>query len=219
MDFKVRKMAIDAYGQATEMLENIFSVFEQAEAQNGKSFNSKIALVKFDVILQYSMMQVALQDGYLHIEEVKLIRDLAKYCDFCDYLNQRGYKSVTWQRIYNADENELKSILDRCKKEIETLNKEFLAIFSAIDIAIKECSLIDILTKQVVTILGAVSAADDDYSDAEIIKSKCIILNTLIVIKKFVDEAASASTKFESSLDRTQCHSKKSLKDFYVKKN
>ena len=83
MNSRIKQIAIEAYNQSTKTLETVFSLFKFVEEKNGNTFDVRVALNRFDVLLQYSMLQVALEDGYLHVEEVKLIRDLSKYCDFC----------------------------------------------------------------------------------------------------------------------------------------
>ena len=211
-------MAIEAYNQSTKTLEAMFKLFKLFKEKNGESFDVRVALNRFDVLLQYSMMQVALKDGYLHVEEVKLIRDLSKYCDFCGYLNQRGYKDVTWQMVLNTDKDTLKSIISDYNSDMVDLNKEFVAIFSLIDKAITEHNYIDLLKKQVFTMLSAVSAADDDFNEKEI-GSECLILHALFAIEKFVNQTTDTLTKTSQQLSKSQVSTKKSLKDFYVKKN
>lgn len=218
MNFQIKQMAIEAYNQATKTLEAIFTLYRLFKEKNGETFDVRVALNRFDVLLQYSMMQVALKDGYLHVEEVKLIRDLSKYCDFCGYLNQRGYKDVTWQMVLNTDEETLKSIISICNNDIVNLNEEFIAVFSLIDRAIEERSCIDLLKNQVYIMLGAVSAADMDFNKEEI-GDNCLILQALSVIEKLVNQTADSLTKSSQPLSKQQASTKKSLKDFYVKKN
>lgn len=217
MDFQIRQMAINAYDQSTKTIEAMFKGVRLFKENNGGSFDVRVALNKFDVLLQYSMMQVALQDGYLHVEEVKLIRDLSKYCDFCGYLNQRGYKDVTWQKVLNTDECTLKSIISHYNSDMIELSKEFVVVFSLVDKAMTEYNLIDPLINQIYIILGAVSAADDDFNEEEI-RSNCLILNALFAIKEFVQSTDTLS-KSSQILNKSQVSTKKSLKDFYVKKN
>lgn len=218
MNSQIKQMAIEAYNQSTKTLEAMFKLFKLFKEKNGESFDVRVALNRFDVLLQYSMMQVALKDGYLHVEEVKLIRDLSKYCDFCGYLNQRGYKDVTWQMVLNTDKDTLKSIISDYNSDMVDLNKEFVAIFSLIDKAITEHNYIDLLKKQVFTMLSAVSAADDDFNEKEI-GSECLILHALFAIEKFVNQTTDTLTKTSQQLSKSQVSTKKSLKDFYVKKN
>lgn len=163
MNSYIRQKAVEAYNQSTNILEAMFKLFKRIEEANGKEFDVRLALNRFDVLLQYSMMQVALKDGYLHVEEVKLIRDLSKYCDFCDYLNKRGYKDVTWQMVLNTNEATIQSIISDYHDDMIDLNRDFIFIFSAIDKALTQYSYIDMLKKNVITILGAVAAADNEF--------------------------------------------------------
>ena len=218
MNSKIKQSAIEAYNQSTKTLEAMFKLFKLLKERNGESFDVRVALNRFDVLLQYSMMQVALRDGYLHVEEVKLIRDLSKYCDFCGYLNQRGHKDVTWQMVLNTDEDTLKSIISNYNSDMIELNTEFVAVFSLIDKAITEHNYIDLLKKQVFTMLSAVSAADDDFNVEEI-GSDCLILHALFAIEKFVNQTTDTLNNTSQQLSKSQISTKKSLKDFYVKKN
>ena len=218
MNSRIKQIAIEAYNQSTKTLKTVFSLFKFVEEKNGNTFDVRVALNRFDVLLQHSMLQVALEDGYLHVEEVKLIRDLSKYCDFCGYLNQRGYKNVTWQMVLNTDEDTLKSILLEYNNDIDDLSKEFVAVFAIFDKAITEHNFIDLLKKQVNLILCAVVAADDDINREEI-GDDCLILNALLAIEKLVNQTDDTLTKSAQHLRKPQTTAKKSLKDFYVKKN
>ena len=212
MNYRIRQTAIDAYDEATNTIEEMFNMFKLALANKGSSFNVRTELNGFDVLLQYSMMQVALKDDYLHVEEVKLIRDLSKYCDFCDYLNQRGYRNVTWQMVLNTDERTLKSILSDYQDDMINLSKDFIAVFSLVDKAIVERRYLDELKDQVAKIIGAVAYADGELDDTEL-SGSCMIISAIQVIEKIIYENEVLSD------ESPKVSSKKSLKDFYVKKN
>lgn len=218
MNSYIRQKAVEAYNQSTNILEAMFKLFKRIEEANGKEFDVRLALNRFDVLLQYSMMQVALKDGYLHVEEVKLIRDLSKYCDFCDYLNKRGYKDVTWQMVLNTNEATIQSIISDYHDDMIDLNRDFIFIFSAIDKALTQYSYIDMLKKNVITILGAVAAADNDFNKEEV-GADCLILGALFAIEKLINDSTDTLSESAQSLNKELSMSRKSLKNFYVKKN
>lgn len=211
MDYKIKSTAQKAYADAITMMEDLltnvaYPVFKQQKID----FDVDSTLSGFDALLQYSMMQIALNDDNLHIEELKLISSLSKYCNFCDYLNQRGYKNITWQRLYNADEGELQSIILDLEYDMRVLNGDLITIFPLIDKAIPERDFISELKTVVAVMLITVAAADNDYDENEL--GGTLIMETLNIMERKKESLPDTNIQSKQS-------QKHSLKDFYVKKN
>lgn len=210
----IQAAAREAYAKTMTMLEKVFKVGESSLKSQGINFNAQVTLNRFDALLQFSMLQVALHDGYMHIDELKFISSLSHYCDFCDYLNQSGYHDVTWQTIWNTPESELQSVLKRFENNMRELNKDFVITFSAIDSLITEFDFTSELAANIAVILAGVSVADNDLDAHEV--RNCLIMFTLADIASIKASLKKSNNNTPTQKTATQ---KTSLKDFYVKKN
>ena len=71
---------------------------------NGKKerFNSKLLCKNFDIILQFSLLQIAVADNDLDPKEVVFIRDLTINGDLIEYLNSLVENKIDWETVYNG---------------------------------------------------------------------------------------------------------------------
>ena len=69
MNQEIRTKALGAYEDATNLLA---AVFEAHKKYFDQKYQVEAGLARFDVLLQYSMMQVALFDNQLDNEELKI---------------------------------------------------------------------------------------------------------------------------------------------------
>ena len=211
MENEVKQTALDSYDKIINLLENIFKSWKETFQ---KEFDIRVGLNCFDVLLQFSMLQIALNDGQLQSEELEFIRDISKYCNICDYFNQRGYQNVEWQNILNTDESTLKEILNGLQEDIIDISMDFVNIFSYADAAISKYNFFDSLKNNIFNILIAVASADNNADKSEF--NWCIIFATLNEIAKrkqaYIDAFNNPSNPNGENTN------KKSLKDFYVKK-
>lgn len=91
MEKNVFEEAAKAYVAVMNTATEMFKFHQQSMANDGKNFDVRVGLNQLDVIIQYSMLQVALNDCNLDENEVSFIKSMSQFCDFCDYLNQAGY--------------------------------------------------------------------------------------------------------------------------------
>ena len=209
MNREQKKKAMEAYEDAVKLVGNMFdAVAESVHFAYGK----RGALERFDVLLQYSLMQVALNDGYFHIEEAKFIRDIAQYCDFCDFLRKHGFDDLTWQEIYDSDERRWKRVLDDARDDVISLSNDFVAIFATVDAVTASHSYIDDFYNYMLAIISAIVVADGNYDEEEIFGG-CLILDRIESIKKLKKENEKTHQKQPKAQKRT------TLKDKFVKKN
>lgn len=213
MNEKIRQIAVKAYDDLESVLLKVFKDAKSALQKGGKDVDIRFLMGEFDVLLQYSMMQVALEDNYLHEEEVIFIKGMARYFDYCDYLKAKGFDEITWEDIYYTKESVLQDLLDNTKEEMIKLSQEFLTILTLVDVAIKEISLAKDLLLHLFAILSAVAYADGNC-DREEVKAveNSLIFQVFRKIAEYVDK------KHEEGNDINQNATKKSLKDFFVKK-
>ena len=216
MEKNLFEEAAKAYVAVMNTATEMFQFHQQSMANEGKNFDVRVGLNQLDVIIQYSMLQVALNDGNLDENEVGFIKSMSQFCDFCDYLNQAGYRGVTWDVIFNTDENSLKEVLEESKKSVISLSEDFVRIFSLID-AMTEHNYLDDLYKNFCAIIAGIMQADGKAYKEEV-SNGCLLVDLINVVneQKQNFENMIAAKK---SQPKEQANAKKSLKDYYVKKN
>ena len=219
MNPDIRNKALGAYEDAIKLLG---AVFEAHKKYVDQKFEPEAGLCRFDVLLQYSMMQVALYDNQLDAEEIKLIKDLSKFANFCDYLTAKGYKDVTWEHLLNANVDQLKEIIKQYCSDMVNLNQEFVYVFTNADIMVKEADLLKQLTNDVLFILHSVAVSDERYAEDEVYKADCLIFKALEAIFegiKSAEQGGAGASEDKPRAEQPQEPERKRLKDYYVKKN
>ena len=63
------------------------------------AFDPRITCMKFDMVLQYSLLQIATKDFFLNKDEVIFIRDLTE-SDILNIINASENTDYTWEDIY-----------------------------------------------------------------------------------------------------------------------
>ena len=220
MNPEIKSKALAAYEDAINLLGNVFAAHQK---YFDPKFDPNAGICRFDVLLQYSMMQVALYDNQLDNEELKLISELSKFANFCDYLTAKGYKDITWENLLNASPDQLKKVIAEYATDMVDLNQEFVYVFTNADIIVKEADLLKQLTNDVLFILHSVAVSDEKYAEDEVYKADCLIFAALEAIYQGIkncegkEEAPAEETKEEKLEDKPV--EQRRLKDYYVKKN
>ena len=164
-----------------ECVEDLRKMARFAESVDPK-YNARLILNRFDVLLQYSLLQIALADGYLHVGECAFIKDLAQYSDLCIFLNECGFDDVTWYKIYNTRESYLNRILDDSKDVVVRMSADFITIFSVTD-ALTEYDFLADLRKNVMLMILATCQADGNAQVIEL-ANDCLIIDIINKIEE-----------------------------------
>lgn len=171
--------AMEAYKAIITDFVPMAKAAEAAQKQMGEDFDAMLTVQQFDVVLQYSLLQIAVSDGNVTKSEIEFIRDITQFSDFCFFLESVGFKNVTWQKIYETPESDLKTILDACKESIVSASHDFIYIFSLID-AGTEYDFSEDLKANLFKIMRAASAADGNADGSEV--DDCYIFEILAEI-------------------------------------
>lgn len=173
-----------AYKDCINDLTVMGKATEQVMAKKGKKFDTRILLNQFDVLLQYSLLQLALADGNLAGEELTFIMDLSQYYPLPEFFKSVGYKNATWQVIYNTQEQKLSNIVEEAEEAVIKLSVDFINIFSAFDSA-TEYDYFKDLKNNISIIIAATCQADGKAEDCEI-ENGCLIIDAMAQIGKMI---------------------------------
>lgn len=170
-----------AYDKCINVLTIMGKATEQVQAKKGKKFSTQVLLNQFDVVLQYSLLEISLADEHLAGEELTFIMDTAKHYELPEFLKSAGYANATWQVIYNTEEKKLGNILAELKDRVIGLSADFENIFSAYDSASTHDYFSDFY-QNIRLLIRATAQADGEAKACELEKG-CLILDALARIK------------------------------------
>ncbi|MCI6788567.1 MAG: hypothetical protein MR606_01745 [Mollicutes bacterium] len=145
------------------------------------AFDPRITCMKFDIVFQYSLLQIATKDFFLNKDEVIFIRDLTE-SDILDIINASENTDYTWEEIYNLPITTIRKILSDVESPMETLGQEVVNIFSLCD-KITEYDYVSDLEKNVRLIISALSLIDGNTDNSKS-SQNCLILKLIKKIKK-----------------------------------
>lgn len=147
--------------------------------EKGKPFDPELTVAKFDLVLQYSLLQAACSDNVLSKNEIKFIRDLTEYADFCDFVSslEEKYKTVSWDDLLYFDIAEITALLSDTEDEIRAVSEEVVSVFAAADKADKTDHL-SALSDNVFGIVSGLAFADGD-EDSEDFRQNILIFECI----------------------------------------
>lgn len=147
---------------------NIMADFLEGVARKGNiSFSKRRFLMQYDCMLQYSLMQLAVSDASLDIDELYFIKDITIYSDFIDYINHEYQTNISWQTIWNSNEGEISSFLHNIRFEMDKIKDEFCAAFAFYDYLDEENDCLEMIKNKTLLILAHLSCVDGNLSPKE----------------------------------------------------
>ncbi len=176
----IYEVAQRAYDQSIKALRGMTKLIELAV----DDYDGRVTLNQFDILLQYSLLQVALADGYLNVHECLFIKELTRYSDFCVFLNQRGFHDVTWLTIYNTNEEFLRELLMAAEDAIIELSKDFIFVFSLID-SVTEYDYVSDLKRNIILMIMA-TCQSDGHAESDELGNGCLIVDVVNVVEDII---------------------------------
>ncbi len=170
------------YDNVKAMACDIAAVLEE----QGVDFDPKITTGKFDIVLQYSLLQIAVADFDFDVNEMIFIRDITEQGDFLNYVNSIAKTGITWNGLLNSSVNDIRKFLRDIEGEIEELSEEFVAVFATCDKVTREYNYVADLEKYIVSILAGLMTMDGNITKNEASTSTVIgrAINKIKQLKK-----------------------------------
>ena len=152
-------------------------------ARVSKDINPDITVLKFDIILQYSLLQIAAADYELDENELIFIRDLTEKGDYVSYINKIANSNITWDDIFNSNVIKFKNFLEDSYPLMDELSAEFVIVFATCD-KLTDYNYFKDLENYIKMIIAGLSLMDGEITTSEKNKS-CLILNAIKEIKDY----------------------------------
>jgi len=166
------------YDNVKAMACDIASVMES----QGKEWDPKITSGKFDIVLQYSLLQIAVADFDFDRNEMIFIRDLTEQGDFVNYINSIAKTNITWEGLYNSNINDIRKVLRNIEGLMAGLCEEFVNVFAICD-KVTEYDYVSDLERNIVLVIGGLAQMDGTITNSEIDQG-CLIIGAINRIKE-----------------------------------
>lgn len=152
--------------------------------KKGRAFDPELTVEKFDLVLQYSLLQIACSDSDLAKEEIAFIKDLTKYADFCDFISSvnEKYADLTWDKLLSYKAEKVSSILYETENDLRAVSEEVVSVFAIGDRADRYNHLAD-LSDNVFGIISGLAFADGD-EDSEDLRQNVLIYDCIDKIEE-----------------------------------
>ena len=152
------------YKKAYDVVDTVAKT-DWSENPDGESTITPSDITRsFDVCLQYSLLQLAISSGELHVNEMIFIRDLTRRGDLINYVNglipdQEGFE---WENLPSWKIADLEDLMELLYKPVLTYSLTFIMMFKASDMIHKEVDLASILDDLISTIGHGLCFMDGD---------------------------------------------------------
>ena len=141
------------------------------------NIDPKITTIKFDIILQYSLLQIAVADFDFDSNELIFIRDLTEQGDFVEFMNAGAKTNFSWNDFFNTNIISIREILRDTYDLMNELSEEFVAVFALCDKVTEHDFLAD-LEKNIFLIISGLSIMDGEITKSECNES-CLIIESI----------------------------------------
>lgn len=174
------------YKRCINNIREMSNVVASYMKREGLDWDPNMPCVKFDIALQYSLLQIASSDLKLDKNEIIFIRDIAEEGDFLNFLNNYGDGSITWESLFSLNIFTLRKFLREIEGIIRKMSEEFVGVFALCD-KLTEYDFVADLEKDLMGIVAGLITIDGAVDRSEM-DEKCLILGTIGRIKKIKNE-------------------------------
>ena len=213
MGKEIFEKALNAYKEV-HCLVNAMGEFAK---KKGCSVKPDVLNRQLDVLLQYSFLEIALFDRSLDKNEIAFIKGIAKFGDLCEFLQQKDV-DITWEKIAAIQPSTATEFVESLREPMISLAENIEKLFAAIDASTPDHDYLKDFVDNVVSMYEAFIVADGNALEVELNNVNNTLMNhvcnTIIGYRNAILENKNAP---KESNEGAPC--KKTLKDFYGKKN
>lgn len=175
-----RALYDDSYNVIRAMAKSMAAIYES----HGKPYEPENLITKFELIMQYSLFQVAVNDRSFDRTELVFIHGITKKADLVGYLNFVYHYTLTWEDFIEDNAVNLKGRLENLYPQMFEVSREFISVFSFFDHHVED-DLLSELEQNVAAIIFGLSAMDGYVSNAELDKP-ILILDVIEKIRELL---------------------------------
>ena len=182
---------VKTYHEIEDQLMVIGTTMENVlnKTNNKNNFTAQRFCADFDIILQHTLIEIAVADNNLAPEELATAEGVTTYGDIM-LLSKSAGMDITWKDFYKMNLMTITKWLEAMRNPIRRVTTEFIAGFAAVDAAVKDHDLLDDFIKKVSYLFSAFTNLEDgkldEFEKAAIGNSELMfaIKNINLLIKK-----------------------------------
>ena len=141
----------------------------------------------FDIVLQYSLLQLAAADQKIDPLEVLYVKEITKYADFAAYLSEKyNIKELDWSLFLDNDIGKIKQILGNEEKNVQSIATQLEMMIAFFHLQLGE-EFMKTMVGHMIEIVKELIVIDNDNSDAEAANG--------IFINKFLNDIVNYSAQ------------------------
>lgn len=214
----VFEKAFYAYNQTIDFLEFVFKEREEYEhARGNMNFTVRGCFNEFDILLQFSMLEIAYADRCLEKPEIAFMRDLTKYVDIVEFYKQiPGLEKLSWDALSDFD-GLLAKILKDTTELVASCAVDFIESIKIYQAKHHNHNFVKVFKNCIGAIMTALACSDGNIEDEECKKGTMMYAVVNDLSQGELDKAEEEVRKQVPTLEKEVNVS--SLKSFYKKSN
>ena len=156
----------EKYNDCFAVVNGMACAVSELLAKKGESYDPKNVTLKFDLLLQYSLLQVAVADNDFDRNELIFIRDITNQGDLVDYLNAAFGENFKWEDYFQSDVQNLQQLLALLNDQMIQLSREFVTLFAFCDSMLQKDHTAE-LEQKVAEIIVGLCTMDNNVTEQE----------------------------------------------------
>lgn len=175
------------YDAAFKEVEFLAERFELKMQKKDKIFSKSYFCWMFEIMLQYSMIELSVVDGNVSKEEIAFIREITRYADIVEMSDQVFNAKFEWGDFVGAKRSDVELWLSNMRQVLLNLQKEFAGGFAAFDRLTKGDS-VSVVLEGINAAFTMFSATDEDEEGKEkAVYDKTFIVQTMQYVKAVLE--------------------------------
>lgn len=222
----VFEIASKEYTDLTEFLKTkVFPHREEYEKSRGNNdYVAEYGLNSFDLMLQFSFLELACADGKITSDEIEMIQKICKYDSLAHFIERNGVTGFSWSSFLEMSIDEAKHVLNSIGGVVFDIAQDFITSFALFDSFVKSKDFLKVFERSVYAFLMCLFSSDGELVEAEQ-KSQCMLYAAINKIKE-TKEALDSSEMEKPNEEAIKAAAEevnalkehRSLKDCYEKK-
>ena len=171
------------YDHAVGLIRKMDELFQNAAFKNdpGRRYDPRLTLAQFDMILQASLLSVAVSDGRFDPLEQQFVDKITDYGDLLTYIKQdsQGRLDLTWSQVASLREETQASLVQALPAILDKLCDSFVRPLALVDQAVLRAQGLKQIIQDVARICACLSQVDGVNQERE--RAACIqMVNELL---------------------------------------
>lgn len=175
--------ATKAYDRSIDMIRRMDQVFQDAAFKHDpdKRYDTRITLAQFDMILQATLLSMALSDGNFDRLEQQFVDKITDYGDLLNYIRQdsKGQLDLTWSQVASLRPDTQAALVKALPAILDKLCDSFVKPLALVDKVVDQVDFLNQLEHNVAEICVCLSFVDGDSDNDEKNASVLMVTNLL----------------------------------------